>query len=133
MVVLPKTKIQIWKQFTTKYIHNEISLQVVLPKTKIQIWKQFTTVVRVSEWATMLCYLKQRYKFESNSQLLLAVKLHMTVVLPKTKIQIWKQFTTTIGQVFHPIALCYLKQRYKFESNSQPRADKKNGGRCCVT
>ena len=94
-VVLSDTKIQIWKQFTTfttniietksciiwykdtnlKAIHNSrvhglFKTNVVLSDTKIQIWKQFTTHTQSFWLIAMLYYLIQRYKFESNSQLI---------------------------------------------------------------
>ena len=99
-----------------------------------------------------LYYQIQRYKFESNSQLLLHLLLRWCscitrykdtnlkaihnkeahssnqwlVVLPDTKIQIWKQFTTAGNTQITERALYYQIQRYKFASNSQP-----NHCACC--
>ena len=116
----------IWyKDTNLKAIHNPceacaLSPFVVLSDTKIQIWKQFTTQLLCRLGRYLLYYLIQRYKFESNSQLLICHHLfchrciiwykdtnlkaiHNTlaacldvdcVVLSDTKIQIWKQFTT---------------------------------------
>ena len=96
-------------------------LHVVLSDTKIQIWKQFTTATIAAFICPLLYYPIQRYKFESNSQhpahgqswhtgciirykdtnlkaihnsamLMIVFKV---VVLSDTKIQIWKQFTTS--------------------------------------
>ena len=93
----------------------------------------------------VLYYLIQRYKFESNSQhififIILCVcciiwykdtnlkaihnyrfiaKFIFIVVLSDTKIQIWKQFTTSVEIDILVGMLYYLIQRYKFESNSQ--------------
>ena len=117
-----------YKDTNLKAIHNSISeiasaRGVVLLDTKIQIWKQFTTVAWCAASMQWLYYSIQRYKFESNSQLvsrtvqalrgcitrykdtnLKAIhNVHcrpfarVTVVLLDTKIQIWKQFTT-LGQ-----------------------------------
>ena len=120
-------------------------IAVVLSNTKIQIWKQFTTDVCWLEGYRMLYYQIQRYKFESNSQLLASTphgamrciikykdtnlkaihnsracsQLERCVVLSNTKIQIWKQFTTLNGNVVLCHQLYYQIQRYKFESNSQ--------------
>ena len=52
----------------------------------------------------------QRYKFESNSQLRVVVPLLLNVVLSDTKIQIWKQFTTSSSTV---TALLRCIIRYK--------------------
>ena len=98
-----------------------VEFVVVLSDTKIQIWKQFTTLGKQVTKFLLLYYLIQRYKFESNSQrhpvafgneprciiwykdtnlkaihnpFVLLVSPHH-VVLSDTKIQIWKQFTTT--------------------------------------
>ena len=93
---------------------------VVLSDTKIQIWKQFTTKHLTGIVAKGLYYLIQRYKFESNSQRLSTWRLRLTVVLSDTKIQIWKQFATHWWYASLRYSLYYLIQRYKFESNSQP-------------
>ena len=177
------TKIQIWKQFTTirgtkikndgcvirykdtnlKAIHNAVSSEVagqqaVSSDTKIQIWKQFTTSLRSLFWRSLLCHPIQRYKFESNSQLIKtsARKLGCCVIRYKdtnlkaihnsivpevsysqavssdTKIQIWKQFTTTTAHLQGTWGLCHPIQRYKFESNSQPRLSAMRDCLCCV-
>ena len=93
----------------------------------------------------MLCFTLQRYKIESNSQLLWigyvkqvccvshckdtklkaihnlseAVKSAQKVVFHTAKIQNWKQFTTTLQKTSHHVVLCFTLQRYKIESNSQ--------------
>ena len=117
---------------------------VVLSDTKIQIWKQFTTKKLCKLKIFLLYYLIQRYKFESNSQPSVKSSSTISVVLSDTKIQIWKQFTTlplrgckqnsciiwykdTNLKAIHnrdsrlvsSSSLYYLIQRYKFESNSQ--------------
>ena len=113
--------------------------------TKIQIWKQFTTKLVFSFRARWLCHPIQRYKFESNSQhvgyrclwyasCVIRYKdtnlkaIHNTIcvisyiviaVSSDTKIQIWKQFTTAVLSLLTTRSLCHPIQRYKFESNSQ--------------
>ena len=116
--------------------------------TKIQIWKQFTTRHCRRRVPLALCHPIQRYKFESNSQQsfkrsqirvccvirykdtnLKAIHNYRRCVCPRfpavssdTKIQIWKQFTTgEVKGVFRQ-QLCHPIQRYKFESNSQHEA-----------
>ena len=87
----------------------------------------------------------QRYKFESNSQHIrtlnrqyfsccyrckdtnlkaihnrsLAIFQVLFVVAIVAKIQIWKQFTTALTQLWWTTPLLLSLQRYKFESNSQ--------------
>ena len=95
---------------------------VVAISTKIQIWKQFTTRSNYANIAKELLQSVQRYKFESNSQPISASSVITNgccnqykdtnlkaihnghgilqrcrrVVAISTKIQIWKQFTTRL-------------------------------------
>ena len=62
------------KDTNLKAIHNIIKLSsppetVVFTYAKIQIWKQFTTCSVTVGCGLKLCLPMQRYKFESNSQL----------------------------------------------------------------
>ena len=118
-VVFTYAKIQIWKQFTTtaftystayslclpmqryKFESNSQlwrrvtkSVTVVFTYAKIQIWKQFTTIRHLVCVLALLCLPMQRYKFESNSQLIPLSSVRLCVVFTYAKIQIWKQFTT---------------------------------------
>ena len=138
------SKIQFWKQFTTAYfnsisvrscywyvkdtilkaIHNnfkniQTKLKVVTDMSKIQFWKQFTTVRLFLERWRKLLLICQRYNFESNSQRSYRMRSALLVVTDMSKIQFWKQFTTTTGerQIFGTLLL--ICQRYNFESNSQ--------------
>ena len=100
----------------------------------------------------------QRYKFESNSQLLADEKLNLIscvylckdtnlkaihnycqrterprgVVFTYAKIQIWKQFTTLMLGIPADVVLCLPMQRYKFESNSQQTWSSTNWKKRCV-
>ena len=94
-VVFHTAKIQNWKQFTTtcnscnvwsccvshckdtklKAIHNKfntctLNQIVVFHTAKIQNWKQFTTEIVGISISERLCFTLQRYKIESNSQLI---------------------------------------------------------------
>ena len=108
--------------------------------------------------AWRLCLPMQRYKFESNSQLIIVTLLgkwscvylckdtnlkaiHNTlvffhwvliVVFTYAKIQIWKQFTTHRQCLPLYYQLCLPMQRYKFESNSQPTYGQNAENGCCV-
>ena len=66
-----------YKDTNLKAIHNRQGRQrgrwgAVSSDTKIQIWKQFTTRVLEQLQKHLLCHPIQRYKFESNSQQLIA-------------------------------------------------------------
>ena len=100
----------------------------------------------------VLWVLTQKYKFESNSQQLKGYAnykeycefshkntnlkaihnlecqrwLNLIIVSSHTKIQIWKQFTTTIRNQIRASLLWVLTQKYKFESNSQPNLSAKS-------
>ena len=96
-----------------------VKAQAVSSDTKIQIWKQFTTKLILGNALPTLCHPIQRYKFESNSQRWQGCRRTRWAVSSDTKIQIWKQFTTRwVAWGLHP-GLCHPIQRYKFESNSQ--------------
>ena len=113
------------KDTNLKAIHNRLEYNittdtVVFTYAKIQIWKQFTTYTKRIVGYQELCLPMQRYKFESNSQLDVAIcktfrrcvylckdtnlkaihndSIHVFnrifVVFTYAKIQIWKQFTT---------------------------------------
>ena len=62
---------------------------------------------------------EQRYKIESNSQLVLTIFCSDIVVVQRAKIQNWKQFTTMGLSGFVLAWLLFKEQRYKIESNSQ--------------
>ena len=152
-------------------VRNRSQADVYYP-TKLQIWKQFTTHQVHIQAAIAMCIILQSYKFESNSQpqghqphplqrCVLSYKvtnlkaIHNSFVTDDmidpdvyypTKLQIWKQFTTSPCQdrhrppdVYYPTKLqiwkqfttpgqggenqelmCIILQSYKFESNSQP-------------
>ena len=113
------------KDTNLKAIHNHrLSMmpsgRVVSDMSKIQIWKQFTTGGAWECGRAGLFLICQRYKFESNSQLVTSNRneavccfwyvkdtnlkaihnyyydygLLKSVVSDMSKIQIWKQFTT---------------------------------------
>ena len=118
------------KDTNLKAIHNHRNVEtdrgtVVFTYAKIQIWKQFTTCAQMALVHLWLCLPMQRYKFESNSQLITCChnilcccvylckdtnlkaihnsyrfnSFYWKVVFTYAKIQIWKQFTT-INAVF---------------------------------
>ena len=87
--------------------------------SKIQIWKRITTAFNANDDLNALYLICQRYKFESESQLLpLFVDIRIAV-FNMSKIQIWKRITTSLGCDLHARLLYLICQRYKFESESQ--------------
>ena len=119
---------------------------VVLDTTKVQIFKQITT--RFEEWSCQpqLFQIPQRYRFSSKSQRYDASTLLSTccfryhkgtdfqanhnsffffcffsfVVLDTTKVQIFKQITTSMWWKAVEKTLFQIPQRYRFSSKSQP-------------
>jgi len=119
------------KDTKLKAIHNYFdvlvsSFRVVVQRAKIQNWKQFTTNSTLLSEHNRLLFKEQRYKIESNSQLI-SITYHISdcccskskdtklkaihnentkceesllVVVQRAKIQNWKQFTTPHSQVF---------------------------------
>ncbi len=142
--MLTYAKIQIWKQFTTHigryHLHGWLCLPMQRYKfesnsqleflsgsmpwccaylckdTNLKAIHNHQNILTIMMW---LCLPMQRYKFESNSQLIILFFLLIVVVLTYAKIQIWKQFTTMSSSDSNVPLLCLPMQRYKFESNSQ--------------
>ena len=91
----------------------------VFNMSKIQIWKRITTadrLVSINNWLYLIC---QRYKFESESQLIRSPNHIINAVFNMSKIQIWKRITTVAGLENENNELYLICQRYKFESESQ--------------
>ena len=91
----------------------------VFNMSKIQIWKRITTISWFLAQSSMLYLICQRYKFESESQLLVCVIVFKNAVFNMSKIQIWKRITTRILTLIRFFQLYLICQRYKFESESQ--------------
>ncbi len=157
LAVFSMTKIQFWKQFTTarKRHHARVGLYsvwqrynfesnlqqktkayvspcAVFSMTKIQFWKQFTTLLR-NRLCLLCCIqydkdtiLKAIYNEEQKKLLI------RYAVFSMTKIQFWKQFTTTSCATPFASLLYSVWQRYNFESNLQPREFKVNRIPRCI-
>ena len=119
--------------------------RVVLDTTKVQIFKQITTSSGRGTTLHQLFQIPQRYRFSSKSQLcspLTAINISCfryhkgtdfqanhnanlqketsgLVVLDTTKVQIFKQITTTLLLGSPGIQLFQIPQRYRFSSKSQ--------------
>ena len=124
----------------------DICAQVVASTTKIQKWKQITTPRPGNLLALPLLPVRQRYKNESKSQPGWSggkagagccqydkdTKMKANhnfgspgicghrVVASTTKIQKWKQITTSVNKGAKRLRLLPVRQRYKNESKSQP-------------
>ena len=134
-----------------------LRLHVVLDTTKVQIFKQITTTQSVQGFSLTLFQIPQRYRFSSKSQLLidsllrshrcfryhkgtdfqanhnrhLCTHTSLRVVLDTTKVQIFKQITTNIGEIPAAVWLFQIPQRYRFSSKSQPYTIRVSRGVCC--
>ena len=130
----------------------------VFDMSKIQFWKQFTTTIIVRLLRGLLYSICQRYNFESNLQLpdlmlfaplsciryvkdtiLKAIynqeKYNMYLskaVFDMSKIQFWKQFTTSFDCAVSITPLYSICQRYNFESNLQRLTFKSMQNRGCI-
>ena len=126
-------------------ISNLMIRTVVLDTTKVQIFKQITTKKEQADIDGVLFQIPQRYRFSSKSQperntdttLYRCFRYHkgtdfqanhntqkqqkrcQDVVLDTTKVQIFKQITTVAR--YHNLveALFQIPQRYRFSSKSQ--------------
>ena len=92
---------------------------VVLDTTKVQIFKQITTACDMNDYKSALFQIPQRYRFSSKSQLPLREGVKFCVVLDTTKVQIFKQITTSGNNDVPIFALFQIPQRYRFSSKSQ--------------
>ena len=115
---------QWFKGTNLKANHNESPILraasfAVSNGSKVQIWKQITTVDYELLWNRALFPMVQRYKFESKSQLWFRPLRRWRAVSNGSKVQIWKQITTTLFIVLLWLVLFPMVQRYKFESKSQ--------------
>ena len=121
------------------------SRRVVLDTTKVQIFKQITTPSKKVRQDITLFQIPQRYRFSSKSQQLdnmLAAGVrcfryhkgtdfqanHNTIGIPRriasvvldtTKVQIFKQITTSYKSLWQWFELFQIPQRYRFSSKSQ--------------
>ena len=107
-----------------KAIHNDkdmchFVMHDAFDSSKIQKWKQFTTDPLQQQELSEMHLIVQRYKNESNSQLSNGAKVVDKDAFDSSKIQKWKQFTTTYLCIFSLHLMLLIVQRYKNESNSQ--------------
>ena len=93
--------------------------KVVLDTTKVQIFKQITTIQLECPITCQLFQIPQRYRFSSKSQQVVDRLNNPKVVLDTTKVQIFKQITTTILSFHIQVWLFQIPQRYRFSSKSQ--------------
>ena len=130
----------------------------VSTNTKIQIWKQITTKDCCWPHLRWLYQPIQKYKFESKSQPHVVScdtdnscinqykntnlkanhnfdkcrGIRKDAVSTNTKIQIWKQITTYLSILILIILLYQPIQKYKFESKSQPYPPTPCRTCCCI-
>ena len=128
-----------------KFTRTHAPAGVVLDTTKVQIFKQITTVVVSRSVLPVLFQIPQRYRFSSKSQPksansvihLCCFRYHKgtdfqanhnacwlkvflpIVVLDTTKVQIFKQITTSVTFQRTLNWLFQIPQRYRFSSKSQ--------------
>ena len=114
-------------QFKTKVL-----LQTVFDMSKIQFWKQFTTRFRDKRSEAKLYSICQRYNFESNLQHLTALILLALYCIRYVKDTILKaiynktSFTLKCGRLY---SIC---QRYNFESNLQRAIQDESTATNCI-
>ena len=93
-VVLDTTKVQIFKQITTKKEVEDKGREVVLDTTKVQIFKQITTGFLGSSLLSGCFRYHKGTDFQANHNQDDEFKTEKNVVLDTTKVQIFKQITT---------------------------------------
>ena len=119
-VVADTTKVQIFKQITTSQIEAHFGFKlllipqrykfssksqpisplrilrlVVADTTKVQIFKQITTLALIHCLIYSCCWYHKGTNFQANHNVFLSDVLIVTVVADTTKVQIFKQITTS--------------------------------------
>ena len=123
----------LWKMFPIKQRYKNLSKSQlfyifvikkfdVSYKTKIQKFKQITTMFRYLYQKHLMFPIKQRYKNLSKSQRRTYGNTSLFDVSYKTKIQKFKQITTTTFLAVSLPRMFPIKQRYKNLSKSQLQA-----------
>ena len=104
--------------------HNQVgrrdrNLIDVFQWTKIQFWKQITTSLGDGYKEGLMYFNELRYNFESKSQRSTSKPTLYLDVFQWTKIQFWKQITTTSVMPSFSAKMYFNELRYNFESKSQ--------------
>ena len=92
---------------------------VVLDTTKVQIFKQITTMSYICIIFKRCFRYHKGTDFQANNNLLLLMLQRSLVVLDTTKVQIFKQITTSLTSLLTSLTLFQIPQRYRFSSKSQ--------------
>ena len=92
---------------------------VVADTTKVRIFKQITTPQPEDGLIVGCCWYYKGTNFQANHNMLPALRLQEQVVADTTKVRIFKQITTKIGNLPIVIKLLLILQRYEFSSKSQ--------------
>ena len=92
---------------------------VVLDTTKVQIFKQITTSSCIQIRSNCCFRYHKGTDFQANHNSLIVKNAIVIVVLDTTKVQIFKQITTTTSEPYTQRPLFQIPQRYRFSSKSQ--------------
>ena len=150
-------KVRFWKQITTSYRKDLFTSGCVL-YTKGTILKANHNFLKTFINPYELCFIYQRYDFESKSQqfrrlnlfdlscvlytkgtilkanhnICIIIYLKNRVVFYIPKVRFWKQITTYPISGYVKNTLCFIYQRYDFESKSQHEYNNVIAGLGCV-
>ena len=118
-VVVATTKVQIFKQITTRRDWEYYWFWLLLLPQRYKFSsKSQPSRLTMTRWPGCCCYHKGT-NFQANHNWLRQALSGLPVVVATTKVQIFKQITTLIDGSQQEKRLLLLPQRYKFSSKSQ--------------
>ena len=108
------------------------SLPAVFDMSKIQFWKQFTTkTIKLCYNNRCIRYVKDTI-LKAIYNTMIGIEIRILAVFDMSKIQFWKQFTTYLYPYLVVLLLYSICQRYNFESNLQLPHHNRYTQKCCI-
>ena len=90
---------------------------VVADTTKVQIFKQITTRWNSEYISSCCCWYHKGTNFQANHNMLVLTWNVLTVVADTTKVQIFKQITTYKGHSHRVLCCCWYHKGTNFQAN----------------
>ena len=119
LVVLDTTKVQIFKQITTKCTEDGMPMQLFQIPQRYRFSSKSQPLALSYTIGTSCFRYHKGTDFQANHNRMVLISFYHDVVLDTTKVQIFKQITTDWRIYFCPCWLFQIPQRYRFSSKSQ--------------
>ena len=118
-VVVDTTKVQFFKQITTKWGVNSVRPSLLLTPQRYNFSSKSQHSFVRSYSSNCCCWHHKGTIFQANHNKIALVPQRYTVVVDTTKVQFFKQITTKIRKHLKVNELLLTPQRYNFSSKSQ--------------